>query len=77
MIEDKIDKLLGEGLNPKQIIKLATAEMIVIRNQLKSLEDDIKNGDIQGIHASSGTLKFSAERMFKATQLGAAYQSMK
>jgi hypothetical protein len=64
----KEGKLLDEGLNPKQIQKLAKAELIAIRNQLKSLEQDINNGDIHGIQVSSGTIKFSAERMYKAAE---------
>jgi hypothetical protein len=65
---DKIDKCLveGLGLSDKQIMKLAKAEMIVIRNHLKTLEQDIKEGNIEGLRSSSGTLKFSIERIYNA-----------
>ena len=67
-ISKKIDKFLveGLGLSDQQILKLARAEMIVIRNHLKTLEQDIKEGNIEGLRSSSGTLKFSIERIYNA-----------
>ena len=50
----------------KQLLKIAKAESVVIANQVKSLQQDISNQDIQGIRSSTGTIKFSVDRILKS-----------
>ena len=61
-------KAAGVKLAPsqKQLIKIAKAEATVIGNQVRSLQQDISNGDIQGIRSSAGTIQFSIERILNA-----------
>ena len=67
-IESKIDMFLGDTLDEKKelpydFFKLVKAETKVIQNQVKSVMDDLRAQDIQGLRASIGTLKFSADRI--------------
>jgi inhibitor of KinA sporulation pathway (predicted exonuclease) len=53
-------------LDTRKVDKLIKAEMIVIKNQLKSLEQDVKNKDYNGINVSVNTIGFSLDRISKA-----------